>query len=106
MGELAARLADDVIITSDDPHSEDPMSIINEIRSGIPKNTTHVQYQVDRRKAIESLLNRAQVGDTVLLAGKGHEHVQIFKDHTIPFSDVDIAKEIIDKMKFNSKEIF
>ena len=106
MGELAARLADDVIITSDDPHSEDPMSIINEIRSGIPKNTTHVQYQVDRRKAIESLLNRAQVGDTVLLAGKGHEHVQIFKDHVIPFSDVDIAKEIIDKMKFNSKEIF
>jgi len=106
MGELAARLADDVIVTSDDPHSEDPLSIIQEIRSGIPNDAKHVQYQVDRRKAIELLLSRAQAGDTVLLAGKGHEHVQIFKDYSIPFSDADLAKEMIEKMKFNSKEIF
>lgn len=98
MGLIASQLADDVIVTSDDPHSEDPQQIMEEIRRGVPIDSLHVQYQLDRRKAIESMLTRAQAGDTVLLAGKGHEQVQIFGDYTIPFSDREIAIETIENL--------
>ena len=98
MGLLASQLADDVIITSDDPHSEEPQQIIEEIRTGVPHNAEHVHFQVDRRKAIESILARSEAGDTILLAGKGHEQVQIFHDYTIPFSDADIAIETIENL--------
>jgi UDP-N-acetylmuramoyl-L-alanyl-D-glutamate--2,6-diaminopimelate ligase len=104
MGLLASQLADDVIVTSDDPHSEEPLLIIEEIRSGVPQDAAHVHYQVDRRTAIEIILSRSQAGDTVLLAGKGHEQVQIFRDFSIPFSDAQIAKETIEKLKDRKDE--
>jgi len=104
MGLLASQLADDVIVTSDDPHSEEPLLIMGEIRKGVPQDATHVHYQVDRRKAIEIILSRAQSGDTILLAGKGHEQVQIFRDFSIPFSDAQIAKETIEKLMVRKDE--
>lgn len=97
MGEIAVSLADEVVVTSDDPHSEDPESIINEIRNGIPLQTKNVQYVVDRREAIEILLSSAMEGDTLLIAGKGHEQVQIFKDYQVPFSDETVVREFFQK---------
>lgn len=96
MGEVAARLADWTIITSDNPRSEDPEQIISEIEQGFHRLGNH-NYEkiVDRRRAIEAALVMARKGDWVVVAGKGHENYQIFKDRTVPFSDVETAREII-----------
>jgi len=92
MGKLAARSADQVLVTSDNPRSEDPDAIIDEIIAAIPDNTcAQVERQVDRAVAIERALQRARPGDCVLIAGKGHETQQVFADHTIEFDDVEMA---------------
>lgn len=100
MGEVAARLADWTIITSDNPRSEDPEKIMTEIEQGFHKLGKH-NYEkiVDRRRAIEAALVMARKGDWVVLAGKGHEHYQIFKDRTVPFSDLETAREIISSLE-------
>ncbi|HET9679913.1 MAG TPA: UDP-N-acetylmuramoyl-L-alanyl-D-glutamate--2,6-diaminopimelate ligase [Gammaproteobacteria bacterium] len=86
MGALAATLADEVILTDDNPRTEDPMQIINNILSGIDnKNNVHVEQQ--RATAIEQTINRAQAGDVVLIAGKGHEDYQIYGNEQRPYSD-------------------
>ncbi|MBD3414715.1 MAG: UDP-N-acetylmuramoyl-L-alanyl-D-glutamate--2,6-diaminopimelate ligase [Candidatus Aminicenantes bacterium] len=94
MGEVAGTLADWTIITSDNPRSEDPLDIIADIEKGIKKSGS-AQYEIepDRKKAIQKALSSAQCGDTVLIAGKGHEKYQVIKDRIIPFDDVDAAKE-------------
>lgn len=96
MGEVATTLSDIVIITSDNPRSEDPLEIIKEIESGI-KALGINNYRVipDRREAIESALGLAEKGDFVLIAGKGHEDYQIIGDNRYPFDDRKIAREII-----------
>ncbi len=96
MGEVAARLADWTIITSDNPRSEEPEQIITEIEHGFHRLGNH-NYEkiVDRRRAIEAALAQARKGDWVVIAGKGHENYQVFKDRTVPFSDVETAREII-----------
>lgn len=100
MGEVAARLADWTIITSDNPRSEEPEQIISEIEEGFRRLGNH-NYEkiVDRRRAIEAALVMARKGDWVVVAGKGHENYQIFKDRTVPFSDVETAREIIDSLE-------
>jgi len=98
MGEVAARLADRVIVTSDNPRSEDPEKIINDILSGIIRVDNRVTAIVDRRVAIEEACNQAKRGDVVLIAGKGHERKQIFRDTIIPFSDREVSKEILVNM--------
>lgn len=99
MGEVAARLADWAIITSDNPRSEDPEKIIAEIEQGFNR-AGHSNYEkiVDRRRAIEAALIMARKGDWVVIAGKGHENYQIFKDRVVPFSDVQIAREIMESL--------
>ena len=93
MGEIAARLADQVIVTSDNPRSEDPEAIIAEILSGIDRNVAHT---LDRRDAINGAIDRAEPGDVVVIAGKGHEQGQEFKDgHKVPFDDVDVARDAL-----------
>ena len=96
MGEVAGALADLIIVTSDNPRSEDPLAIIAEIEQGLVK-TGKEQYliQPDRRKAIKKSLALAQKGDTILVAGKGHEDYQILGDRTISFSDRDVILELI-----------
>lgn len=91
MGELAVRLADRVIISSDDPHSENPDAIIDEIVAGLPAQAGNWQRQADRSTAVAMAIAEAEAGDTVLLAGKGHETVQIFNDVQLPYSDYDAA---------------
>lgn len=100
MGEVAARLADWTIITSDNPRSEDPEQIISEIEEGFRRLGNH-NYEkiVDRRRAIEAALVMARKGDWVVVAGKGHENYQIFKDRVITFSDVETAREIINSLE-------
>jgi len=100
MGEAAARLADWTVITSDNPRSEDPEKIIAEIEQGFHK-LGHHNYEkiVDRRKAIEAALLMARKGDWVVIAGKGHESYQVFKDKIIPFSDLETAKEIASNLE-------
>ena len=90
MGEIAARLADRVIVTSDNPRSEDPEAIIAEILSGIERQVDH---DADRHAAIEAAIAGARAGDVVVIAGKGHEQGQEFAaGHKIPFDDVAVAR--------------
>ena len=106
MGKLAAELADFVIITSDDPHSEDPEEIIQEIYAGIEPSCPTVELQPDRAKAIDRLIAMAKAGDTVLLAGKGHERVQVFKDYQLPFSDEIKARQCLRRLGYlQGKEV-
>jgi UDP-N-acetylmuramoyl-L-alanyl-D-glutamate--2,6-diaminopimelate ligase len=85
MGEIAARLADRVIVTSDNPRSEDPMAIAKAVANGYER--THIE--LDRRRAIRRAIDEAHAGDTVIIAGKGHEPYQIVGDQTRPFDDRD-----------------
>ncbi len=98
MGEVAARLADYTIVTSDNPRSEDPLSIVSDIEKGM-KKSGHSSYEVevDRRKAIERALAIAEPGDYVLVAGKGHENYQIVGDRIIPFNDIEIIQQLLKK---------
>ena len=98
MGEAAGTGSDFVILTSDNPRSEDPLAIMNDAvvglqRSGLQKSPAKYSMEPDRRKAINFALQQATPGDIVLLAGKGHEKVQITKNGTVPFDDVDVARE-------------
>ncbi len=95
MGEIAGRLADFVILTSDNPRSEDPASIIDEIETGIRKTGAEYVKITDRRKAIEYALRNAKPRDIILLAGKGHETYQQFKDKIIHFDEREVVKEIL-----------
>jgi UDP-N-acetylmuramoyl-L-alanyl-D-glutamate--2,6-diaminopimelate ligase len=93
MGEIAQRLADRVIVTSDNPRSEDPEAIVAEILVGAGSEAEH---NVDRRKAIDEAIAGAEPGDVVVIAGKGHEQGQEFAaGRKIPFDDVTVAREIL-----------
>ena len=95
MGEVASELSDIVIITSDNPRSEDPIKIIEDIKSGIKGNSFKVIP--DREKAIKEAVYTASEGDIILIAGKGHESYQIVGKDIIPFDDLKVAKKYIKK---------
>jgi UDP-N-acetylmuramoyl-L-alanyl-D-glutamate--2,6-diaminopimelate ligase len=92
MGKIATQIADYVIITSDNPRSESPESIIDEILSGID-DRQKVEVEVNRRDAIQLALMNASVGDTILVAGKGHENYQEINGIKYPFDDRQVIKE-------------
>jgi UDP-N-acetylmuramoyl-L-alanyl-D-glutamate--2,6-diaminopimelate ligase len=93
MGRAGAELSDLAVVTSDNPRSEDPAAIIDQIRVGIPADADTIVEQ-DRRAAIALALGRAGDGDTVVIAGKGHEQGQEFEDgRKVPFDDRDVARE-------------
>lgn len=95
MGEIAQRLSDKIVITSDNPRSEDPQQIITDILAGLKSiNTEKVFVEPDRKKAIELLKNICDKNDVVVIAGKGHEDYQILKDKTIHFDDREEAKKV------------
>jgi len=94
MGAIAARLADLTLVTSDNPRSEDPLEIVAEIRAGIGDDAAQVEVEPDRRAAIARALALAGAGDTVLIAGKGHEQGQEFEaGRKVPFDDREVARE-------------
>ncbi len=101
MGAVAARLSDFVILTSDNPRTEDPNRILDEIKLGLapapepgapPRSATPWVADVDRRRAIEQAVRAAKPGDLVVVAGKGHEKYQIIGDRTLAFDDVEVAQ--------------
>ena len=93
MGEVAARLADRVIVTSDNPRSEEPEAIVAEILEG---TGPHVESEVDRRTAIAEAVRSAEAGDVVVIAGKGHEQGQEFEGgRKEPFDDVEVTREAL-----------
>ena len=96
MGALAARFADRVIVTSDNPRSEDPDSIIRQIMEGItgPDQLRKSETISDRRAAIAHALEMADTGDVILIAGKGHETYQILADRTVHFDDREVVREL------------
>ena len=100
MGEVAARSADLVVLTSDNPRSEDPEAILAEVSAGTAGagRAGAVTIEPDRGRAIEAALSAARAGDVVLVAGKGHETVQEVAGRTIPFDDADTARRLLERM--------
>jgi UDP-N-acetylmuramoyl-L-alanyl-D-glutamate--2,6-diaminopimelate ligase len=92
MGKTAARFADWVVVTNDNPRHENPQQIVDDICSDI-SDANNVRVEPDRRSAIKMALDKAAVDDVVLIAGKGSEDYQIIGDDRIPLSDVVIAAE-------------
>jgi UDP-N-acetylmuramoyl-L-alanyl-D-glutamate--2,6-diaminopimelate ligase len=107
MGAVAGRLSDLIVITSDNPRSEDPNRIIEEIQRGITADTRKDAGQrlltiVDRGAAIAKAIELARPGDLVLVAGKGHEKYQVIGDRVLPFDDVAVAREALSRRRTNS----
>ena len=98
MGLAAAEASDLVIVTSDNPRSERPSAIIEEIIPGVRQTNTPLIVEEDRRAAIEHAIRSAEPGDIVLLAGKGHEKVQVFSDGVVPFDDVVEASRVLEHL--------
>lgn len=99
MGEIAGKMADFVIVTSDNPRTEDPIKIIEDILVGLQK--TNVEYVVipDRYEAIKYAIQNARENDFIVLAGKGHETYQILRDKTIHFDEREVVKSILEELK-------
>jgi UDP-N-acetylmuramoyl-L-alanyl-D-glutamate--2,6-diaminopimelate ligase len=95
MGRIASELADVAIVTSDNPRSEDPQAIIDEVLAGV---SGEVEVEPDRAAAIERAISLAEDGDVVLIAGKGHEQGQEFADRTIPFDDREVARDVLRRL--------
>jgi UDP-N-acetylmuramoyl-L-alanyl-D-glutamate--2,6-diaminopimelate ligase len=94
MGEVAARLADVAVLTSDNPRSEPPAAIIDEVRAGVgATDRDRLVVAEDRRTAIRRALSDARPGDIVVIAGKGHETTQTIGDDIVPFDDRAVAAE-------------
>ncbi|HKW75902.1 MAG TPA: UDP-N-acetylmuramoyl-L-alanyl-D-glutamate--2,6-diaminopimelate ligase [Terriglobales bacterium] len=105
MGEAAARGSDFVVLTSDNPRSEDPLKIIENVMPGLERaNGTMFQVEPERKKAIHLALSHARSGDVVLIAGKGHETYQILREGTFPFDDVQVAREALKQMGYPAEE--
>jgi UDP-N-acetylmuramoyl-L-alanyl-D-glutamate--2,6-diaminopimelate ligase len=98
MGRIAGEGSDLVVVTSDNPRSEDPMEIIEEVMVGVRETGVKCVVEVDRRAAIEVAIRAARVGDIVLLAGKGHEKTQTFADEVVRFDDVAEAERVLREM--------
>ena len=105
MGEAAGAGSDFVVLTSDNPRSEDPIAIMNDALVGLQRSGTKYSLEPDRGKAIAFALQQAAPGDIVLLAGKGHEKVQVTKQGAIPFDDVEVARGNLKAMGFDCKSV-
>ena len=102
MGLAAGSGSDLVILTSDNPRSEDPMDIINEAEPGLEQAGARYKIEPDRRLAIALALGEARPGDIVIIADKGHERVQVLRSGRVPFSDVEVAAEELAALGFGA----
>jgi UDP-N-acetylmuramoyl-L-alanyl-D-glutamate--2,6-diaminopimelate ligase len=100
MGEAAGANSDLVVLTSDNPRTEDPLRIINDVVVGLQKVNANYQIELDREKALELILSEARAGDLVLLAGKGHENYQILRDRTLEFDDRKMARKVLQSLGY------
>ena len=100
MGEIAGRLSDMVILTSDNPRSEDPLNIMNDILVGLKRVESSFLLEPDRGQAIAKALKEARKGDMILLAGKGHETYQTVGQEKIPFDDRAVARQVLGELGY------
>jgi UDP-N-acetylmuramoyl-L-alanyl-D-glutamate--2,6-diaminopimelate ligase len=103
MGEAAGSLSDLVVLTSDNPRSEDPLRIINDVVVGLQKVNAKYRVEPDREQALALALEEARAGDVVLLAGKGHETYQVLRDGTIEFDDRERARAILGRKGYTKR---
>jgi UDP-N-acetylmuramoyl-L-alanyl-D-glutamate--2,6-diaminopimelate ligase len=94
MGRVSGRLAAELILTADNPKNEDAVAIASEIQSGMDNDLVPVTVIPDRRLAVQTAVARARPGEVVLLAGKGHERAQLVGSRRVPFSDIDVLREL------------
>ena len=104
MGEISGRLATYTIITSDNPRTEVPEEIINEIEKGIKKTKGNYECIVDRKEAIKKAISMEGKNDIVIIAGKGHEMYQEVNGENLPFDEREIIKEIIEEISKEAKK--
>jgi UDP-N-acetylmuramoyl-L-alanyl-D-glutamate--2,6-diaminopimelate ligase len=104
MGQAAAQASDYVVLTSDNPRSEDPISIMNDALVGLRRFDTPHTIEPDRAKAIRAALKEARAGDIVILAGKGHETYQVLKDRVIHFDDREVARDVLRELGYPKAE--
>jgi len=97
MGDAAGSGSDFVILTSDNPRSEDPTAIMNDALPGLQRTGVRYVMEPDRRKAIELAIHEADAGDMVLIAGKGHEKYQVTRDGEVPFDDAEVAHRALQR---------
>ena len=102
MGEIAARLADLMILTTDNPRSEDPRAIIDDVLAGVHKAQGNYRIELDREQAFAQAFESARPGDVVLLAGKGHQTTQVFGDRVEPWSESEVARRLLARSGFVS----
>ena len=95
MGDAAGRGSDLVVLTSDNPRSEDPVAIINDALVGVQRSGARYKIEPDRQAAIALTIGTAMAGDIVLLAGKGHEKTQVSREGTRTFDDVEVARDLL-----------
>ena len=103
MGEISGRIADFTIITSDNPRTEDPKMIVNQIEEGLKKTNGKYMVMIDRKEAIKEAIKMATKRDIVILAGKGHELYQEIDGEKYPFDERVIVREIIDELESETK---
>jgi UDP-N-acetylmuramoyl-L-alanyl-D-glutamate--2,6-diaminopimelate ligase len=103
MAQAASEASDFVVLTSDNPRSEDPIAIMNDALVGLRRFDTQHVIEPDRAKAIRTALNEARPGDIVILAGKGHETYQVLKDRVIHFDDREVARDVLRGMGYQAK---
>src|ERR1700685_2115468 len=101
MGEAGGRGSDFVVLTSDNPRSEDPLAIINDAMVGLQRSGTKYKVEPDRKAAIALAIGEAGPGDIVLIAGKGHEKVQVTREGSIPFDDVEVVRQVLRDSGYN-----
>jgi UDP-N-acetylmuramoyl-L-alanyl-D-glutamate--2,6-diaminopimelate ligase len=104
MGAAAAELSDFVVLTSDNPRSEDPLAIMNDAMVGLRRFDTPHVAEPDRERAIRRAIEEAGAGDLVLIAGKGHENYQVLRDRTIPFDDREAVRRILRGFGYRREE--
>jgi len=103
MAQAAAQLSDYVVLTSDNPRSEDPLNIMNDALVGLRRFDTPHTIEPDRAKAIRAALQEARAGDIVILAGKGHETYQVLRDRVIHFDDREVARDVLRELGYQQK---
>ncbi len=97
MGQAAGEGSDFVVLTSDNPRSEDPLRILQDALVGLKQTGTHHVVEADRRRAIAIAIEAAKPGDIVLIAGKGHEKTQTTREGVFPFDDVEEARKVLEQ---------
>jgi UDP-N-acetylmuramoyl-L-alanyl-D-glutamate--2,6-diaminopimelate ligase len=103
MGEAAGKGSDFAVLTSDNPRSEDPLAIMNDAMVGLQRSGAKYVMEPDRRAAISLAISEARPGDIVLIAGKGHEKVQVLRTGSVPFDDVEVAREALGKSGYECR---